>query len=249
MWPPVAATLGVRARVSFRRAAQASLALARCPPLHIEGGQHIPAGGPVLLTINHYTRPGFQAWWLALAVSAVVPVDVHWIVTAAWTYPDPIRARTLTPLSRRLARAAAQVYGFTPMPPMPPDPAQVAARAAAVRRVLAHARTAAQPVIGLAPEGRDAPRGPYAPVAPPPGSGRFMLHLARLGLSIAPVAGFEAGGALCLHFGPPFCLTVPAGLSPAQRDRAAAQRVMAHIAARLPPPMRGRYARAAEEFV
>jgi hypothetical protein len=81
------------------------------------------------LTINHYARPGFHAWWLALALSAVVPTDVHWIMTAAWTYSDGFRARTVTPLSRWLFGRIAQVYGFTSMPPMPPDPKDVVALA------------------------------------------------------------------------------------------------------------------------
>jgi hypothetical protein len=49
------------------------------PAMRIFGEEHIPSAGPGVITINHYYRPGFQAWWLALGVSAAVPVEVHWI--------------------------------------------------------------------------------------------------------------------------------------------------------------------------
>lgn len=227
---------------SFRRDACACVARLR-PPLHVEGAQHVPQRGPALLTVNHYARPGFQAWWLALGISSVVPVEVHWVMTAAWTYPDALRSRTLTPLSRWLFGRLARVYGFTPMPPMPTwgtdalDPAELAERAAAVRRVLTWARQTPSPVLALAPEGRDAPGGVLT--MPPPGSGRFMLHLANLGFQAVPIGAFERDGMFCLHFGPPYALAVPPDLPAPARDRAACEMVMSHIARQLPDSLRG----------
>ena len=216
-----------------------------CPPLRIVGGEHVPQRGPALLTVNHYARPGFQAYWLALAISAMVPVDVYWSMTAAWTYPDWLRRNTVTPLTRRLFRRLAALYGFTTMPPMPPDPRDTVARAAAVRRVLAYAQQAPQPVIGLAPEGADAPGG--ALTRPPAGVGRFMLHLAQRDLPVVPVGVYEARGAFCLRFGSPYRLTVPRVLSAAERDTRASRIAMQHIAALLPTHLRGAYARLDEE--
>lgn len=221
---------------SFRDDAQAFLTRLR-PALCIYGQEHIPGAGPVLLTVNHYTRPGFQAWWLALAISAVVPVHVHWMMTAAWTYADPLRSRLLTPLTRWLFARIARLYGFTAMPPMPPDPADLTARALAVRRVLACARSGPQPVIALAPEGADAADGVLH--WPPPGSGRLLLRLGQLGLRFVPVGAFESGGAFCLRFGPGYSLPGPAA---ADRDRHASWIVMCHIAAQLPPGLRGAWA-------
>jgi hypothetical protein len=230
---------GIRRPRSFRHDAQACVAKLR-PPLRVYGREHVPRSGPCLLTLNHYTRPGFQAWWLALAVSAVVQADVHWVMTSAWTYPDRLRSRTITPLTRWLFRRMAGVYGFTSMPPMPPDPRDTHARTVSVRQVLAYARAHPRPMIALAPEGGDAADGTLQ--WPPPGSGRFLLHLARLGLDIVPLGGFEEAETFCLRFGPPYRLQVPAHLPAGDRDREARRIAMAHIAAQLPAPLRGGFA-------
>jgi hypothetical protein len=241
MW----ATLrGVRHGRPFSVDARHCVAALR-PPLHVDGQEHIPTSGPCLLTINHYARQIsddaaiFRAWWLALGVSAVVPAEIHWIVTEAWTYPDPFRAHLVTPATRWLFRRVAQVYGFTSMPPMPPDPHDVMARALAVRRILAYASVTSNPLIGLAPEGGDAPGGVLQ--TPPSGVGRLITHLARLGLRITPVGGFEADGAFCLRFGPAYSLETFPTLSAVERDRATSAVVMRHIAAQLPAHLRGEF--------
>ncbi len=243
----IGAIVGGRRR-SFRRDACACIARLR-PPLRVEGEAYIPQHGPCLLTLNHYARPGFRAWWLALAVGAVVPAEVHWVMTAAWTFPDPFRSRLLTPLTRWLFARIARVYGFTPMPPMPTfgtdevtdlASAELLERATAVRRVLTWARQTPEPLLALAPEGRDTPGGVLS--MPLPGSGRFMLHLANLGFSIVPVGAFEADGRFCLRFGPPYVLTVPADLSAHARDRAACEVVMSHLARQLPAGLQGKWA-------
>ncbi len=240
---------GIQHSRSFGADAQRCVAALR-PPLRVLGPEHVPTRGPALLTINHYARQKvndaapFRAWWLALGVSAIVaaggPAGVHWIVTEAWTYPDPLRAHLVTPATRWLFRRVARVYGFTSMPPMPPDPGDALARAAAVRRVLAYARATPTPLIGLAPEGSDAPGGVLQ--MPPSGVGRFIAHLARLGLPITPVGGFEADGAFCLRFGAAYALETPVAVSPAERDRATSAIVMRHIAAQLPLHLRGEFA-------
>ncbi len=39
----------------------------------------------VLITVNHYSSPGFQALWIATLISAILPLDIHWVMTAGWT--------------------------------------------------------------------------------------------------------------------------------------------------------------------
>ena len=228
-----------RQKRSFGADARLCLAGLR-PPLRVEGREHVPEAGPCLLTVNHYSSPSFKAWWLALAISAVVPCDVHWTITAALTYPDWRRAHVLTPASRWLLRRLAQVYDFTALPAMPPNPAEVAERAEAVRRVLAWTRQAHRPIIGLAPEGRDTAGG--ALEWPAPGAGRFIWHLARLGLEIVPIGACEAEGVFCLRFGAPYTLDLANVQTPDQRDRRTSEIVMQHIAAELPPRLRGVFA-------
>jgi len=280
---------------SFRADARTCIAGLQ-PPLQVEGREYIPACGPCLLTVNHYTRPGLRAWWLALAVSAALPfndvlpanaalapsaalpvndvlpanaalapsaalpvndvlpanaalapsaalpAEIHWLITSAWTYPDPLRRATVTPLSQWVLRRLALAYDFTTLPPMPPDPREVFSRAQAVRRVLRYARAAARPLIGLAPEGGDF-AAPGCLADPPPGVGRFILQLCALGLEVAPLACFERQGGLCLRFGPHYRLQAEPGLTPAARDRWASQQVMQRIASLLPalPPLSSDY--------
>jgi hypothetical protein len=203
------------------------------PPLKVFGAENIPACGPCLVTTNHYARPGFRAWWLALAVSAAVPAEIHWLITSAWTYPDRLRSATITPITRWVLKRLAQVYGFTTLPPMPPDPIDVMRRTEAVRRVLKVARQTERPLIGLAPEGGDfAALGRLA--EPPPGVGRFILYLCALGLDISPVGVFEEAGCLCLRFGAHYRLSAFPGLPAPVRDRLASQQVMQHIADLIP---------------
>jgi 1-acyl-sn-glycerol-3-phosphate acyltransferase len=210
-------------------------------PLGVVGEENIPSAGACLLTMNHYAAPGFQAWWIALAISALVPVDIHWVMTAAWTFENRRFAGPLVPavpgmveLTRRLFPRLARLYGFTPMPPMPPDPAEVNARAIAVRRVVEYARRTPRAVIGLSPEGQDHPGGCLG--APPPGVGRFIALLAAYCPLIHPIAVYQQDGRLVLNFAPPYRLELPAG------DSAASHAVMLAIAHLLPFELRGIYA-------
>jgi hypothetical protein len=192
-----------------------------------------------LIVVNHYYRPGFRAWWLTFGLSAVVPADIHWITTAALTFRDWPRRWVADPFVRWLLKRVARIYGFTTMPAMPPRPGEAAARAQAVREVLAYVRGAARPVVGLAPEGGDMPGGVLH--APPAGVGRFIRLLATAGLPIAPVGAHESEDGFSLHFGPVFTLTAGCVGTAEQRDRAAADEVMRSIAALLPARLRGEY--------
>lgn len=221
------------------------------PPLEILGTGNIPTTGPCLVTFNHYSRPGFRAWWMSLAISSVLPVDAHWIMTSTLTYPDFWRAHSLTPASRWLLPKIASTYNMTPMPPMPPRPQDVADRAHAVRQILLFARQRLQPVLCLAPEGGDAPGG--ALQMPPSGSGRFIWRLAELGLEIVPLGVYESDTQLRLHFGKAYsllqkiharssmdiALDKAGSFSTRWLDRIVAQIVMGEIAALLPEQLRG----------
>jgi hypothetical protein len=90
------------------------------PPLQVFGKENIPPCGPCLLTFNHYSRPDFNAWWIALAVASQLPMDAHFVMTDELTSPDIRFSPGGMPFSRWLLRRVAKVYGFTSMPPMPP---------------------------------------------------------------------------------------------------------------------------------
>jgi 1-acyl-sn-glycerol-3-phosphate acyltransferase len=223
---------------SFRQDALDALAQYDLP-LRVDGRENIPSCGPAVVVVNHYSRPGFGAWWIALAISTQVPVEMHWSMTAAWTFAGSPTSWVLAEISLRLFPYIAETYNFTAMPPMPPRPSEQAARALAVRRVLAAAKSQPPPIFGLAPEGQDNPGGVL--MRPHSGVGRFMVHLARLGYPFYPVGVYEEMDALCLSFGPKFRLEMPAGLSKDEVDQCASQEVMQAIARQLPARLRGEF--------
>ena len=224
---------------SLARDAQAAVGGLRPEP-EVLGCEYIPPHGPCLVTCNHYSRPGLGAWWTVLAIASAVAArrapdaapEIHWVMTAAWTFPDSAwRRRVLTPLTRWAFARAAHVYGFVTMPPMPPDPREVEQRAVAVLRTVRLARRAALEggMVGLAPEGQDFPGGLGQP---PEGAGEFTALLVKTGLPVLPVGVSEPEGRLRVSFGPLFVPDIPP--ERARRDRAVAGQVMAAIALQLP---------------
>lgn len=200
------------------------------PPLKIYGSPVVDRR--CLLTVNHYSRRGFQAWWIALAVSSATPQEIHWVITAAWRYPDRLRSWLITPTSRWVLQRIAHLYNFTIMPPMPPEPEETAARAKAVREIIRRVKYNECSLIGLAPEGGDfAAAGDVAEL--PKGTGRFALLMAGLGMDIQPVGIFEDQG-LCVRFGQPYHLTAPQGLDADARDAWARRILREKILAELP---------------
>jgi hypothetical protein len=225
-------------RRSFRKDSLAAIARLE-PPLCLSGSEYIPSSGPALLTINHYYRPGFGAWWLAFALSASVPAEIHWVMTSALNYPGRIFGRLRTLVSRWLLPRIARVYDFTSMPAMPPAPNEVLERARAVHHAISFTRNNPLALVGLAPEGHDNLRRGL--MVPPSGVGRFILHLSHLGLTIYPVAAYEHQDGFHLSFGCPYSLRLPESLPQHQIDQFVGDLVMRHIAALLPEDQRGDY--------
>jgi 1-acyl-sn-glycerol-3-phosphate acyltransferase len=202
------------------------------PLCELRGLENIPEQGSCLVTCNHYTRPGLDAWWGPLLISTVVAshrepavnAEISWVMTAAWTFPDsPWRQKVLTPVTRWAFKRIAKVYGFINMPPMPPSPNEVFDRVTAVRQTLRLAREI-EPVdgmIGLAPEGRDTPD---VVGSVPEGAGDFIAHLCKAGLPILPAAASELHGQMRISFGSMFQPIVPKARK--ERDQAVAQQVM-----------------------
>jgi hypothetical protein len=224
---------------SFARDAQVAVA-GLYPALEVLGAEHIPPRGPCLVVCNHYSRPGFDAWWLALAITAAiashcapdVDPEIHWVITAAWTFPESRwRRRMLTPLTRWAFDRVARVYGFVPMPPMPPDPEELEARAVAVLRMVRLARRIAPEggMVGLALEGMDV-QGRFGQL--PRSVGTFIALLVEAGLPVLPVGVTEQRGRLRVSFGPPFMPEIPSDRS--EQDRVVARQVMTAIARQLP---------------
>jgi hypothetical protein len=192
------------------------------------------SGQGTLITVNHYSAPDFQAWWFVIPISAVVPVDVHWVVTSAWTKPKWAKG-----ITHWLFPRGARLVNFTPMPAMPPDPAEAVQRAVAVRDVLKYANRSPLAVIGMAPEGGDQPEGVLGSL--PSGVGRFMHLISQSCPNVVPVGVWKENGCINLRFGKPYQLEIPSGLSAHARDTLVGDIVMHHIASLLPERLRGRY--------
>jgi len=205
------------------------------PAIEVCGSENIPQQGACLITCNHYHRPGFAAWWLALGISAVVasyrdPLadgEIRWVMTAALTFPESkLKHLFLTPVTRWFLRRIAHVYSFVTMPAMPPDPHEVQARAAAIRQTIRLARQAVQTggMLGLAPQGMDTADNLGQP---PTGAGAFIALLVDCGLPVLPVGVSEQSGRFRICFQPPFIPDIPRERS--QRDLAVASQVMRSI--------------------
>jgi hypothetical protein len=213
------------------------------PPIQVLGSEFIPKFGPALITMNHYYRAGFRAWWLALGINSIITGEIHWIMAAAWTYPNQFLGEIRSKITQTLFRRIANVYSITTMPPMPPRPEETMARAIAVRQVLGFIRKSSQsgrpPIIGIAPEGGDNLGGTLA--MPAAGVGRFIYHLNHTGLIIHPVGAFEQDGKYTIHFGDPYQLSIPADLTADERDQRVRAIVMQRIARLLPGYLRGEF--------
>jgi hypothetical protein len=207
-------------------------------PVFIRGDAFIPHSGPGVVVFNHYSREGFSILFAAVAIAAAVPVDMHWIMTGAWTFPGRSLSKQFRKISEKVFRAIARTYGFTLTPPLPPNPADQPARTAAIREVFTHIKADPNTLISFAPEGRDFPGGVLG--MPPGGSGKFLLELSRrLGL-VYPVGIFEEGGGLHLHFGAPFDLCSIIRESRLDPD-SASRVVMERIACLLPGYLAGEF--------
>ncbi len=206
----------------------------------VHGWENIPQQGPCAIAVNHYYRPGFNAPWIAFAVAASVPVEVHWIMTGELTFPDRWFAPFGRVLSRYVLHRIARVYGFTSMPPMPPRAKDAEERAASVRTVLHVVKNDPDVILGFAPEGSDSVDGTLA--KPAPGLGRFGLLLSAAGLKIVPAGVYESDGRFWIRFGGAYDLSVPPGLSSDEKDHHAALTIMKNIAALLPADLRGDFA-------
>jgi hypothetical protein len=198
----------------------------------VEGNEYIPARGPCLVTMNHFHQRGFTAWWIGFAISAVLPDEVHWLMTSAWLFEGKLWGKTREKITRVVIRIITGIYGFTTTPPMPPNPAETKEGAASIRKLLKFAENHPQAFIGLTPEGRDSLTEGLT--SPPAGTGRLIGHLAKRGYRILPSAIYEANSCLILRFGSPYDLDIPMKVSPQERDDKISQQVMDKITALLP---------------
>jgi len=174
------------------------------PTVKYLGLIHIPAEGPFLVTLNHYSREGFFIAWAAAAITVVMPRDPIWMMTSAWTNRrgglDSIR----TTLTKRIFLRLAEVYGFVTTPPMPPAEDELMERMVSIRKLMGLLKNQPEPILCIAPEGMDFPGGNLA--IPYPGSGKLILQLGQILKRVLPVGVYEKEGKLHVRFGKTYSL-------------------------------------------
>jgi hypothetical protein len=231
-----AALLGRKRRF---RAHAVRMMLGIQPPPRVLDEENMPCAGPGIITMNHYHSQALWPPWLASAISALVPVDIHWVMAAGWTDPRRWLDRYKRALSGWVLTRLARVYRFSTMPPMPPSPDEVAQRTASIMRLMSYVRSHPQTLVGMAPEGGDQPGAVLN--LPPSGFGKLALAFSRMDIPFYPVGVYEEEGNFYLRFGPSYRLDVEPGLSREQQDLLARRRVMDHIAVCLPARLRGEF--------
>lgn len=207
------------------------------PKPMIKNADLIPANGPYLVTLNHYSRPGFFILWAAVAVIVALPKSSLWLMTGAWTDRTAGFDQLRTALTKKTFRKLAGMYGLVTMPPMPPVPEEVAERALSIRQLMQKLRKEPEAILCVAPEGLDFPDGQLG--LPYPGTGKMLAQLAGILKRVLPVGVYEEGERLVINFGCPYQLPVPENL--ANLDMVVTRNVMSHIAELLPVEMRGLY--------
>jgi hypothetical protein len=218
---------------------------------HYEGLEHIPAQGPLGVVINHYSNPTHHVTWTVLAVSYGITSrrdptlteperEVAWLTQNQW--PREVNGqRQHDPWTHWVFSRLERVYNLVPHSPLTGD---VAGRAASLHEILRRATGRApgqagrpQPVA-LAPEGgRNAPQL----LVPWPGVGTMLGLLSAAGVPLLPCGISEPDGVHTVRYGPPFHLDPLRHLARDERDAAWAATTMRHLAAQLPPAMRGPY--------
>jgi hypothetical protein len=202
------------------------------PPLIIEGTQHIPPGRACVFTPNHYSRPGFSAMWIGIAMTAAAARNIQWVMTSAWVHPNPAANRIWHPASRLVLGRIAAMYGFISVPPIPLQSAENDRRLRAVRQVITFVRENPNCDLGLAPEGMDMPSGELG--MPPHGTGKLLTYLCRIGMWIVPAAIFEQNGCLNVRFGEAYTVSNIENNSPGEMDLQVRENCMQAIARLLP---------------
>jgi len=211
-------------------------------PPHVTGTEHIPRHGSFVLVANHYQRRDLWIGWSgAVLIDAIAKQrDIH----MRFVTTDRARiGRVTIPGTRWLIERVAAVWDLvlvTP-PAITRNKADASSRYTLLRILRSLKRTDGHAIcIGFMPEGDEG--NTHGLIEALPGSGRALSALSAQNLPLVPAAVWEEDSRLCAAFGEPFTLaTPPANTSSQTLDCWVRNRTMHHIAALLPPALRGKF--------
>lgn len=224
---------------------QAALVSALRPLPRISGLEHIPPHVPLVLVSNHFQDAnlwiGFAGCLMGYAINQVRPnldPPVRWLVTNS--FQAQLKGTEVElPFARWAFEAVAYTYGMIPHELR----ADRSRHAAALREILHLLGAGESNVVGFFPEGVEGTRECMR--AALPGTGIFMLRLAKMGVPVVPCAVWrDAGGRMHARFGPSICFEHSSTPGKQQRDDEARRLIMQSIACLLPDELQNTYAAA-----
>ncbi len=209
----------------------------------VTGVEHIPAEGSFVLVANHYQRLNLWIGWsgtlLIDAVASKRDIIIHVVTT------DRARIGRVTfPGTRWIIKRVATVWDLVLVtPPAVAHGKTDGQRYTLLRLLRLLKRQDGRDVcLVLMPEGDEG--GTTGLIDALPGSGRALAAFSARHLPIVPAGVWDEDGRLYANFGEPFSLQIPSTVKTREAvDTLARRTVMEHIAALLPPALRGKYGR------
>jgi hypothetical protein len=198
--------------------------------MQVIGEKTIPNEGPGLVTLNHYSRPGFSIVWAALGISAQLPDEHLWLMTNAWTNRTQGIDQLHTGITRVLFKRLARMYGLITTPPMPPAMDEITKRTLSIRRLMRFIHENSETILYIAPEGQDFKYRKLGKLHE--GIGKFIFQMQKKLEQIIPVGVWEENGRLILQFGESY--TLDKGCNYKDSDIEISNLVMGKIASLLP---------------
>ncbi len=212
----------------------------------VTGVEHIPAEGSFVLVANHYQRLNLWIGWSGTLLIDTIARKRAMVVHVVTTDRARIGRFTL-PGTRWLIKRVAAVWDLVLVTP----PAVAHGKSDGQRYILLRLlrllkrQDGRDACLVLMPEGDEG--GTSGLIDALPGSGRALTAFSARHLPIVPAAVWDEDGRLFANFGEPFSLRVPPTETAREAvDISGRQTVMEHIAALLPPALRGKYGRQAD---
>jgi len=172
------------------------------PPVQVSGHEHIPPVGLLLVTANHWQRPGLWIGWAGALIGDALSrkrgsdSPIHWLVVDAWRTGYGTDRPFEVPGTRWIFRRVAHMYGMTTMG----GPRESRLGQARALRAWSRGIEGSSVALGLFPEGETGANGPPGPALP--GVAHLISHVARRQVPVLPVAVWEEGATLRGRFGP-----------------------------------------------